>query len=215
MQTNISEALAARMGEILAMGPVVPVITVSAIEDAAPLAKALVAGGLSVLEVTLRTDCAMQAIEAMAKVEGAVVGVGTIINAAQLVEAKAAGAEFAVSPGATDTLIEAAMAVEMPFLPGVATPGEAMRLNEKGLQYLKLFPAEAVGGRTLLKSIGAPLPHLKFCPTGGISPESAPEYLKLNNVVCVGGSWMIPNNMIANREWEGISALAREAAALK
>ncbi|MEX0300566.1 MAG: bifunctional 4-hydroxy-2-oxoglutarate aldolase/2-dehydro-3-deoxy-phosphogluconate aldolase, partial [Kordiimonas sp.] len=163
------------LGEALSLAPVVPVMVINDLETAVPMAKALIAGGLKALEITLRTDCALDAVRRIsAEVEGGVVGVGTVNDADQFAEAYDAGAKFAVSPGTTDGLLAAADNIPLPYLPGVATPSEAMKLRNRGYRYLKLFPAEAVGGRNLLKSIGGPLPDIKFCPTGGITPASAP-----------------------------------------
>ncbi|WP_417624818.1 bifunctional 4-hydroxy-2-oxoglutarate aldolase/2-dehydro-3-deoxy-phosphogluconate aldolase [Paremcibacter congregatus] len=177
---------------LLAGTNVIPVMVIKDIAQAVPLARELVKSGMKVLEITLRTDCALAAIkEIIAHVPEAVVGVGTVTTPQQLRDAQAAGATFAVSPGSTDDLIAAADETGLPLLPGVATASEAMKLQALGYRYLKLFPAEAVGGRALLKSLQGPLPDLKFCPTGGITSDSAADYLALGNVVCVGGSWMI------------------------
>lgn len=200
---------------ILTRAPVVPVVIVEDVADAVPLATALVKGGLCAIEITLRTPAALAAIRAVAaEVEGALVGVGTVLGADQLEAAAAAGARFAVSPGATQRLLDAAEAVNVPLLPGIATAGEAMGLIERGYRFAKFFPAEPAGGRTYLSALASPLPQLKFCPTGGITPESAPAYLKLPNVVCVGGSWMIARDHIAARDWPAITAAARNAAAM-
>ncbi|MEU5742474.1 bifunctional 4-hydroxy-2-oxoglutarate aldolase/2-dehydro-3-deoxy-phosphogluconate aldolase [Streptomyces tendae] len=200
---------------VLDLAPVVPVVVVDDLADAVPLARALVAGGLPAIEVTLRTPVALDAIRAIAgEVPGAVVGAGTVVTAAQVREVVAAGARFLVSPGWTDALLEAMRASGVPFLPGVSTTSEVVALLERGVREMKFFPAEAAGGTAYLKALAAPLPQARFCPTGGISPASAPEYLALPNVVCVGGSWMLPKDAVANGDWGRVEALAREAAAL-
>lgn len=202
--------------DILALAPVIPVIVLDRLEDAVPLARALVAGGLPVLEVTLRSDAAIHAIAAIAReVPGAVVGAGTVVEPAQVFRVRDAGARFIVSPGTYTTLTEAVQASGIPFLPGAATPSEVMDLLTRGFRYQKLFPAEVVGGRAMLKALAAPIPSVKFCPTGGITLESAPDYLALPNVVCVGGSWITPANLVAAGDWAAITDLARGAAALR
>lgn len=204
------------LAEILALAPVVPVVIVDDLAHAVPMARALVAGGIRSIEVTLRTPCALDAIRAIAhEVEGAVVGVGTVLDAAQLEAARVAGARFAVSPGVSPKLLDAADASELPLLPGVATAGEAMSLLERGYRHLKLFPAVPVGGAKLLASLASPLPQLRFCPTGGIKPGNAAEFLALPNVACVGGSWLTPNDKLVAGDWAAITQLAREAAALR
>jgi len=200
--------------EICALAPIVPVLVVQDSATARPLAEALVAGGLPALEVTLRTPAALEAIRAMAAVPGGVVGAGTLLTPADVAAAKEAGARFGVAPGATDRLLEAAEAAELPLLPGAATASETMRLLERGYDMLKFFPAEAAGGAKALKALGGPIPQVSFCPTGGVTPENAPDYLALPNVVCAGGSWVAPADRVAARDWAGIEALAREAAAL-
>lgn len=200
---------------LLTRAGVVPVVIVEAVEDAVPLARALVAGGLSLIEVTLRTPAALDAVRAIAaEVEGAVVGIGTVLEPGQLDAARAAGARFAVSPGATPRLLDAAAGTDLPLLPGIATASEAMALIERGYRFAKFFPAEPAGGAAYLAALASPLPQLRFCPTGGITPESAPRYLALANVVCVGGSWMLPRAAIAAKDWPAIVALSRTAAAL-
>ncbi|MGH1355697.1 MAG: bifunctional 4-hydroxy-2-oxoglutarate aldolase/2-dehydro-3-deoxy-phosphogluconate aldolase [Thalassovita sp.] len=194
--------------------PVIPVLVVKDSDIAFPLAQALVAGGLPVLEVTLRTDCALDVIREMAKVEGGIVGAGTVLTRADAKAAKEAGAQFAVSPGATDALLDACEALDLPLLPGAATASEAMALLERGYSVQKFFPAEASGGAPALKSIGAPLPQILFCPTGGIGPNNAKDYLSLPNTRCVGGSWVAPPDLIANKDWAGIEALAFAASKL-
>ena len=201
---------------IMALAPVIPVLTVESVEDGLGQAKALVAGGLYAIEVTLRTASALLAIAAIARhVPDAVVGAGTITQPTQIAEAVAAGARFLVSPGATPALAEAAADAPVPFLPGCATVSEAMALRELGFRALKLFPAEAVGGAKLLASLFAPLPDLRFCPTGGIDLARAPDYLKLGNVACVGGSWMLPKDALAKGDYATVEKLARGAAGLK
>ena len=211
-------ALYSRDGEtasIMALAPVIPVLTVRSVEDGLAQAKALVAGGLLAIEVTLRTPSALAAIKAIAaQVPGAVPGAGTIVSSDQLREAVAAGARFLVSPGATPELAAAAAGSPVPFLPGCATVSEAMALRELGFRSLKFFPAEAAGGARLLASLAAPLPDLRFCPTGGIDLKKAPDYLKLPNVACVGGSWMLPKEALAQGNYASVEALAREAAGL-
>lgn len=200
--------------EICAMAPVIPVLVIERIADARPLAEALIAGGLPVLEVTLRTPCALDAIAEMARVEGSVVGAGTLLSAADVGAASAAGARFGVSPGGTAPVIDACIAEELPLLPGAATATEAMVLKDRGYAMQKFFPAEAVGGAAALRALAAPLPQIRFCPTGGITEALAPDYLALPNVACVGGSWVAPAQALANGDWAEITRLARAAAAL-
>lgn len=204
-----------RAAEICLLAPVVPVLVVDDVKRAEGLARALVAGGLPALEVTLRTDCALDAIRAMADVEGGVVGAGTLLTPADVKAAKAAGAKFGVSPGVTQRLIDACAEYELPLLPGAATASEVMFLLEQGFTVQKFFPAEAAGGAPLLKSIGGPIPQVRFCPTGGISLKNARDYLGLPNVMCVGGSWVAPAAMVASGDWAGITTLATEAAKLR
>ncbi|MCX5038146.1 bifunctional 4-hydroxy-2-oxoglutarate aldolase/2-dehydro-3-deoxy-phosphogluconate aldolase [Streptomyces coelicoflavus] len=200
---------------VLDLAPVVPVVVVDDLADAVPLARALVAGGLPAIEVTLRTPVALDAIRAVAgEVPDAVVGAGTVVTAEQVGEVVAAGARFLVSPGWTDKLLEAMRGSGVPFLPGVSTTSEVVALLERGVREMKFFPAEAAGGTAYLKALAAPLPQARFCPTGGITPASAPEYLALPNVGCVGGSWMLPKDAIDGRDWGRVEALAREAAGL-
>jgi 2-dehydro-3-deoxyphosphogluconate aldolase/(4S)-4-hydroxy-2-oxoglutarate aldolase len=206
----------AETAAIMALAPVIPVLTVGSVEDGLAQAKALVAGGLRAIEVTLRTAPALAAIEAIAKhVPGAIVGAGTIISVAQIDQAVKAGAQFLVSPGTPAALARAAAGSPVPFLPGCATASEAMALRELGFRALKLFPAEAVGGAKLIASLAAPLPDLRFCPTGGIDLQKAPEYLKLPSVPCVGGSWMLQKAALAAGDYLAVEALARDAAELK
>ena len=204
----------ARARDICQMAPIVPVLVVKDAALARPLAEALVAGGLPALEVTLRTPVALDAIAEMAKVPGGVVGAGTLITPADVKAAKAAGATFGVSPGATDELLAACEAEGLPLLPGAATASEAMALLARGYDMLKFFPAEASGGAPALKAIGAPLPQISFCPTGGVSPENASSYLSLPNVVCAGGSWVAPADLVTKGDWAAIEALARDASRL-
>lgn len=202
--------------EVMNTSPVMPVMVINQLEQAVPLAHALVEGGLKVLEITLRTPVALEAIRRIkAEVPGAIVGAGTIINIQTLHQAIDAGAQFIVSPGVTPSLLDAAMATGVPILPGVITPSEVMRLLEKGITAMKFFPAEAAGGIPMLKSIGGPLPQVTFCPTGGVNPKNAPEYLALSNVACVGGSWMAPAELVDAGNWAEITRRAAEAASLK
>ncbi|MFF2944208.1 bifunctional 4-hydroxy-2-oxoglutarate aldolase/2-dehydro-3-deoxy-phosphogluconate aldolase [Streptomyces niveus] len=204
------------MTSVLDLAPVVPVVVVDDVADAVPLARALVAGGLPAIEVTLRTPAAPDAIRAIAaEVPEAVVGAGTVISAATVTEAVSAGARFLVSPGWTDTLLAAMRASGVPFLPGVSTTSEVVALLERGVTEMKFFPAEAAGGTAYLKSLSGPLPQARFCPTGGISLASAPSYLSLKNVGCVGGSWMLPEDAITSKDWARVEKLAREASALR
>ena len=197
--------------EILAQSPIIPVIVVDDIEQAVPLARALVEGGLPVLEVTLRSSVAMQAIRDISKsVTGAIVGVGTVTRPEQFREALEAGARFAVSPGLTDTLLAASRQVDIPFLPGVFTPGEAMHAHEQGFSTLKLFPAKQAGGIGMLKAMSGPLPDLRFCPTGGIDVQNFIDFLSLPNVICAGGSWVCPASAVKNHDWDRIRQLAQD-----
>ncbi|MFE5509235.1 bifunctional 4-hydroxy-2-oxoglutarate aldolase/2-dehydro-3-deoxy-phosphogluconate aldolase [Streptomyces sp. NPDC056529] len=196
--------------------PVVPVVVIEDAADAVPLARALVAGGLPLIEVTLRTPAALDALRAIADgVPGAVVGAGTVVSAAGVADAVGAGARFLVSPGWTGRLLGAMRESGVPFLPGVSTVSEVVALLERGVDAMKFFPAEAAGGVPYLKSLAGPLPQARFCPTGGVSPASAPAYLALPNVGCVGGTWMLPPEALAARDWARVEALAREAAALR
>lgn len=195
--------------------PVVPVVVIEDATDAVPLARALVAGGLPLIEVTLRTPAALHALRAIAaQVPEAVVGAGTVVSPAAVADAVGAGARFLVSPGWTERLLGAMRESGVPFLPGVSTTSEVVALLERGVEDMKFFPAEAAGGVPYLKSLAGPLPQARFCPTGGISPASAPAYLSLPNVGCVGGTWMLPRDAVAARDWSRVEALAREAAAL-
>ena len=200
--------------QIMALAPVIPVIVIDRVEDAVPMAEALVAGGLPVLEVTLRTPAALAAIAAMKAVPGAVVGAGTVLDPAMLAGAIHAGAEFIVSPGLTDNLGKAAVASGIPFLPGTANAGDIMRGMDLGLSHFKFFPAATSGGIPALKALAGPFGQARFCPTGGVSMGNARDYLSLPNVICAGGSWVAPKDKVTSGDWAGIEALAREAAAL-
>ncbi|WP_275291454.1 bifunctional 4-hydroxy-2-oxoglutarate aldolase/2-dehydro-3-deoxy-phosphogluconate aldolase [Amycolatopsis sp. La24] len=202
--------------DLLALSPVMPVVVIDDVDDAVPTARALLAGGIGVIELTLRTPVALTAIERVAaEVPDIVVGAGTVTSPEQAKQAADAGAKFLVTPGCTDSVLDAAFATGLPFLPGAATVSEAMRLAERGLSALKFFPAEASGGAALLKSIAGPLPELQFCPTGGISVSSAPSYLALPNVGCIGGSWLTPAKLLAAKDFAAVEKLAAEAAALR
>ncbi len=204
-----------RAAEICRLAPVVPVLVIDDLAHARPLAEALVKGGLPALEVTLRTPCALDAIRVMSEVTGGVVGAGTLLTPADVKAAKAAGARFGVSPGATRHLLDACLDNDFPLLPGAATASEIMALLELGYTVQKFFPAEQAGGAAFLKSIGAPLPQVSFCPTGGIGLKNARDYLGLKNILCVGGSWVAPKEAMAKGDWAAITALAAEAAALR
>jgi len=213
---TLQETRQQKLATILKLAPVVPVVIIDDVSHAVPMARALVAGGIRTIEVTLRTPAAMDAVRAIvAEVEEAVVGVGTVLRGGQLETARLAGAHFAVSPGTSPRLLDAADDNELPLLPGVATASEAMTLLERGYEHLKLFPAVPVGGAKLLAAWASPLPQIHFCPTGGINLTNAIDFLKLTNVVCVGGSWLTPADKMARGDWAGIEQLAREAAALK
>ena len=205
----------AQAAEICRLAPVVPVLVIDDLAHAKRLAQALVAGGLPALEVTLRTPVALEAIRMMAEVPGGVVGAGTLLTPADVKAAKAAGARFGVSPGATRRLLDACAEHELPLLPGAASATEVMVLLEMGYTVQKFFPAEPAGGAAFLKSIGAPIPQVKFCPTGGISLKNARDYLSLANVLCVGGSWVAPRDAMARGDWAAITTLAAGAAALR
>jgi len=202
--------------EVMRTGPVIPVIVINDLAQAVPLARALVAGGVRVLEVTLRTPVALAAVRAIADaVKEAIVGVGTITSPEDFGLAIAAGARFGVSPGLTPVLIEAARACSLPMLPGVMTPSEAIAARAAGFTELKLFPAQQAGGISMLKALSGPLPDLTFCPTGGVTQASARDFLALSNVGCVGGSWLTPADVVAAGDWGRVTALAREAASLR
>ncbi|MFM2365894.1 MAG: bifunctional 4-hydroxy-2-oxoglutarate aldolase/2-dehydro-3-deoxy-phosphogluconate aldolase [Pseudomonadota bacterium] len=204
-----------KAAEICRLAPVVPVLVLDDLAHAKPLAQALVAGGLPALEVTLRTACALDAIRAMSEVPGGVVGAGTLLTPADVKAAKAAGAKFGVSPGATQRLLDACAEYDLPLLPGAATASEVMALLEMGYTVQKFFPAEQAGGAAYLKSIGSPIQQVKFCPTGGISLKIAPDYLALKNILCVGGSWVAPKDAMLRGDWAAITTLAAEACALR
>lgn len=200
---------------LLRLSPVIPVITVSDVAQAAPLARALVAGGLQVLELTLRTDCALDALSLMrAAVPDAIVGAGTLTRPEDFAAAARAGAQFGVTPGLTPALIEAARAAPFPLLPGVMTPSELIAARAAGYEACKLFPAQQAGGLDMLKALAGPFPDHVFCPTGGITRANAPAFLALPNVLCVGGSWIVPKEALVSGDWAAIEALARDAAQL-
>lgn len=199
---------------LFAQGPVVPVIVIKDLATAVPLAKALVAGGVRVLEVTLRTPVALEAIELMAKeVPDAIVGAGTVTTPEQLAKVTAAGAKFAISPGLTRELLAAGKAGDIPLIPGIASISELMEGTGVGYTHFKFFPAEAAGGVKTLKSIHGPFSDIRFCPTGGINEKNFQEYLALPNVACVGGSWIVPDDAIVNGDWDRITQLCKEAVA--
>ncbi|TPG14143.1 bifunctional 4-hydroxy-2-oxoglutarate aldolase/2-dehydro-3-deoxy-phosphogluconate aldolase [Pedococcus bigeumensis] len=202
--------------DILDLAPVIPVVVVDSVEQAVPLARALVRGGIPVIEITLRSAAGLGAIEAVAsEVEGMVVGAGTVVTPEQVQQVKDAGAQFIVTPGSPPRLLDAALASGLPLLAGAGTLTEMLTLAEAGLEAMKFFPAEASGGRPYLSAVSGPCPHLRFCPTGGITPETAAAWLALPNVGCVGGSWLTPKDAVAQGDWDCIEALAAEAAALR
>jgi 2-dehydro-3-deoxyphosphogluconate aldolase/(4S)-4-hydroxy-2-oxoglutarate aldolase len=202
--------------ELMRTGPVIPVMVVERVDDAVPLARALVAGGVRVLEMTLRTPSALLAVQAISReVEGAIVGVGTITCVEDFERSMAAGAKFGVSPGLTPELIGAAREWGLPLLPGVMTPSDVIAARAAGFTELKLFPAAQAGGIGMLKALGGPFPDVTFCPTGGITAATAPDFLALPNVACVGGSWLTPPDAVAAGDWSRITALARETAGLR
>ena len=201
---------------ILRHSPVMPVVVIDDAAQAVPLARALLAGGIRSIEITLRTPAALDAIRAVrAAVPEMATGAGTVLNAADLEAAARAGAHFAVSPGSTPALLAAAAAQDLPWLPGAASASEVMTLREAGYRWLKFFPATAAGGSALLQSLHGPLPDVRFCPTGGISLASAPDWLALPNVVCVGGSWLTPGDRLRAADWSAIETLARQAVRLR
>ena len=204
-----------KLMSLLGGQPVIPVLKIEDAAHAVPLARALAAGGLPMIEITLRTPAALEAIRRVAgEVEAAVVGAGTILNARQFEEAEKAGSTFIVSPGLTKELVQANEASAVPLLPGTITPGEIMAALEAGIDFLKFFPAEQAGGAAFLKALSSPIAGAKFCPTGGVSAKNAMDYLSLPNVICVGGSWVAPDAMVQGGDWAGIEALAREASRL-
>ena len=200
---------------ILGGQPVIPVVLIDDLKDAVPLARALARGGLPAIEITLRTSAALDAIRLVAAdVPEAIVGAGTVLNPRQYNEAVDAGARFLVSPGTTMELLDGARGSAVPFLPGAATPSEVMALREEGYSLLKFFPAEQAGGAAFLNALSSPLAGISFCPTGGITAANAPDYLGLSNVICVGGSWVAPKNLIETGNWDAITALATKATKL-
>ncbi|WQZ25193.1 bifunctional 4-hydroxy-2-oxoglutarate aldolase/2-dehydro-3-deoxy-phosphogluconate aldolase [Helicobacter pylori] len=202
--------------EILQISPIVPVVVIENIKDAVPLAQSLIEGGIQIIEVTLRSSCALEAIELIAKnVPKMRVGVGTILNPTQLEQAQYRGAEFLISPGLTIKLLEYAKKKDMPLIPGVSSSSEVMQALELGYNALKFFPAEYCGGVKLLNAFNGPFKGVKFCPTGGISADNMHSYLNLENVLCVGGSWLTPKNLIQNKEWDKITEICKRALALR
>ncbi|WQU22858.1 bifunctional 4-hydroxy-2-oxoglutarate aldolase/2-dehydro-3-deoxy-phosphogluconate aldolase [Helicobacter pylori] len=202
--------------EILQISPIVPVVVIENIKDAVPLAQSLIEGGIPIIEVTLRSSCALEAIELIAKnVPKMHVGAGTILNLTQLEQAQNRGAEFLISPGLTPSLLEYAKKKDMPLIPGVSSSSEVMQALELGYNALKFFPAEYCGGVKLLNAFNGPFKGVKFCPTGGISVDNMRSYLALENVVCVGGSWLTPKNLIQNKEWDKITEICKRALALR
>jgi len=210
-----SADLSETITSVLSRAPVIPVLTLERLEDAAPLAEALVRGGLPVLEVTLRTACAIDAIAAMrAALPDALIGAGTVTSAAQFAQCRAVGAHFAVTPGLTQEILQAARDSRLPLLPGIMTPSELISARAAGFRACKLFPAQQAGGIGMLKALAGPFPDHFFCPTGGITAANAREFLALPNVPCVGGSWLAPADAMRSRDWTFIENLARDAAAL-
>jgi 2-dehydro-3-deoxyphosphogluconate aldolase/(4S)-4-hydroxy-2-oxoglutarate aldolase len=202
--------------DLLAGTPMVPVLVIDSVATAIPLARALVAGGVPILEITLRTEAALDVIRAIGEeVEGVVIGAGTVLTPGQLEQVTKLGARFAVSPGATEMILDAARDSPVPLLPGAATASEVMRLLERGHRFMKFFPAEPAGGIAYLQALASPLPEARFCPTGGIDAKRARTYLSLSNVVCVGGSWVAPGDAVRKGDWARVKALAKEAAALR
>ncbi|WRD95966.1 bifunctional 4-hydroxy-2-oxoglutarate aldolase/2-dehydro-3-deoxy-phosphogluconate aldolase [Helicobacter pylori] len=202
--------------EILQISPIVPVVVIENIKDAVPLAQSLIEGGIHIIEVTLRSSCALEAIELIAKnVPKMRVGAGTILNPTQLEQAQNRGAEFLISPGLTIKLLEYAKKKDMPLIPGVSSSSEVMQALELGYNALKFFPAEYCGGVKLLNAFNGPFKGVKFCPTGGISADNMHSYLNLENVLCVGGSWLTPKNLIQNKEWDKITEICKRSLALR
>ncbi|MFP5990845.1 bifunctional 4-hydroxy-2-oxoglutarate aldolase/2-dehydro-3-deoxy-phosphogluconate aldolase [Helicobacter pylori] len=202
--------------EVLQISPIVPVVVIENIKDAVPLAQSLIEGGIPIIEVTLRSSCALEAIELIAKnVPKMCVGAGTILNLTQLEQAQNRGAEFLISPGLTIKLLEHAKKKDMPLIPGVSSSSEVMQALELGYSALKFFPAEYCGGVKLLNAFNGPFKGVKFCPTGGISADNMHSYLNLENVLCVGGSWLTPKNLIQNKEWDKITEICKRALALR
>lgn len=202
--------------EVLQISPIIPVVVIENIKDAVPLAQSLIEGGIQIIEVTLRSSCALEAIELIAKnVPKMRVGAGTILNPTQLEQAQNRGAEFLISPGLTIKLLEHAKKKDMPLIPGVSSSSEVMQALELGYSALKFFPAEYCGGVKLLNAFNGPFKGVKFCPTGGISADNMRSYLNLENVLCVGGSWLTPKNLIQNKEWDKITEICKRALALR
>ncbi|MFP6156693.1 bifunctional 4-hydroxy-2-oxoglutarate aldolase/2-dehydro-3-deoxy-phosphogluconate aldolase [Helicobacter pylori] len=202
--------------EVLQISPIVPVVVIEDLSDAVPLAQSLIEGGIPIIEVTLRSSCALEAIELIAKnVPKMRVGAGTILNPTQLEQAQNRGAEFLISPGLTPSLLEHAKKKDMPLIPGVSSSSEVMQALELGYNALKFFPAEYCGGVKLLNAFNGPFKGVKFCPTGGISADNMRSYLNLENVLCVGGSWLTPKNLIQNKEWDKITEICKRALALR
>ena len=195
----------------LTKAPIIPVLVIDDANEAVPLAEALVAGGLTVIEVTLRTSAAMDAMAAMTSVNGSIIGAGTLTEPSQFRAVSNAGAQFAVSPGFSPELSDAAAEAGLFYLPGVATASEVIAAHARGHSFLKFFPAEAAGGVPMLSALGGPFPDIQFCPTGGISDLQLEKYLALRNVLCVGGGWVAPSDLVMSRDWRAITALAREA----
>ncbi|GAA7640475.1 bifunctional 4-hydroxy-2-oxoglutarate aldolase/2-dehydro-3-deoxy-phosphogluconate aldolase [Helicobacter pylori] len=205
-----------RIIEVLQISPIVPVVVIEDIKDAVPLAQSLIEGGIHIIEVTLRSSCALEAIELIAKnVPKMRVGAGTILNPTQLEQAQNRGAEFLISPGLTIKLLEYAKKKDMPLIPGVSSSSEVMQALELGYSALKFFPAEYCGGVKLLNAFNGPFKGVKFCPTGGISADNMHSYLNLENVLCVGGSWLTPKNLIQNKEWDKITEICKRSLALR
>ncbi len=210
MQTKIQD----KVLEVLQISPIVPVVVIEDLKDAVPLAQSLVEGGIPIIEVTLRSNCALEAIELIAKnVPKMRVGAGTILNSNQLEQAQNRGAEFLISPGLTPSLLEYAKKKDMPLIPGVSSSSEVMQALELGYNALKFFPAEYCGGAKLLNAFNGPFKGVQFCPTGGISVDNMHAYLKLENVLCVGGSWLTPKNLVQNKEWDKIVEICKQALA--
>ncbi len=210
MQNKIQD----KVLEVLQISPIVPVVVIEDLKDAVPLAQSLVEGGIPIIEVTLRSNCALEAIELIAKnVPKMRVGAGTILNSNQLEQAQNRGAEFLISPGLTPSLLEYAKKKDMPLIPGVSSSSEVMQALELGYSALKFFPAEYCGGAKLLNAFNGPFKGVKFCPTGGISVDNMHAYLKLENVLCVGGSWLTPKNLVQNKEWDKIVEICKQALA--
>lgn len=216
MTMATSQPVVSSEGDLLDLSPVIPVVVVDHVEQAVPLARALLRGGIPVIELTLRSDAALAAIEAVAsQVDGIVVGAGTVVTPAQVRQVQDAGAQFLVTPGAPPRLLQAALDSGLPLLAGAGTLTEMLTLAEAGLEALKFFPAEASGGRAYLSAVAGPCPQLRFCPTGGITPQTAAEWLALPNVGCVGGSWLTPKDALARGDWARVERLAAEAVALR